>query len=131
MPSSKLQNIYSLKWLWGDADESIKNKILEHVMSAIWNAAANVPDPRGLRVPGSEGALSGWGGLRRVSEGSKVPGFLERLLDARVWFLDRTVWVNGSKPPRAVQKGFQRLVQCLQSNLSCGESLEAVAGLAS
>ncbi|CAJ1375850.1 unnamed protein product [Effrenium voratum] len=36
---SQLQNIYSLKWLWGDSDEYINDKILEHVMSAVWNAA--------------------------------------------------------------------------------------------
>ena len=36
---SQLQNIYSLKWMWGDADEYISDEILEDVMSAIWNAA--------------------------------------------------------------------------------------------
>ena len=37
--SSQLQNVYSLRWLWGDADEYVPDDILEDVMSAVWNAA--------------------------------------------------------------------------------------------
>ena len=37
--SSQLQHIYSLRWLWGDAEEYVPDDILEDVMSAVWNAA--------------------------------------------------------------------------------------------
>lgn len=35
---SQLQNIYSLKWMWGDSDEYLPDELLEDVMSAVWNA---------------------------------------------------------------------------------------------
>jgi alpha-ketoglutarate-dependent taurine dioxygenase len=37
---SQLQNIYSLRWLWGDADEYLPEELLEDVMSAVWSAAS-------------------------------------------------------------------------------------------
>lgn len=37
---SQLQNIYSLKWLWGDTDEYLPAELLEDIMSAIWKASS-------------------------------------------------------------------------------------------
>ena len=37
---SQLQNIYSLRWLWGDADEYLPAELLEDIMSAIWRASS-------------------------------------------------------------------------------------------
>ena len=69
---SQLQNIYSLKWLWGDSDEYINDKILEHVMSAVWNAATVFQWQAGF-LRGRKGGLaapsSKWLGFRIVLKG--------------------------------------------------------------
>ena len=37
---SQLQNMHSLKWLWGDSDDYIEEEILEDVMAAVWSTAS-------------------------------------------------------------------------------------------
>ena len=45
---SQLQNIYSLKWLWGDADAYVPTEIVEDVMGAVWKPAVVFPWQAGV-----------------------------------------------------------------------------------
>ena len=45
---SQLQNIYSLKWLWGDADAYVPKEIVEDVMGAVWKPAVVFPWQAGV-----------------------------------------------------------------------------------
>eukprot|EP00438_Fugacium_kawagutii_P011451 Skav223461 [mRNA] locus=scaffold184:288237:289091:+ [translate_table: standard] len=58
MYRSQLQNMYSLRWSWGDSDEDINDAILEEIMSSVWSPAMVFSWQAGVAVlPNFPGAL--------------------------------------------------------------------------